>query len=150
MASFALSLILSQGLKAQVSFLGILLPPPPAHWSNRCCLLAQLPGVSLFESLLAEECIIWFQPVVRFPHRKLLFSLSKVPLHLPVLLLSPALSLYMLLFGTELGKASLMAALIFVVGSETIIPCCQPHGSLVILGLGLCTWKAGWSGCDDG
>lgn len=42
------------------------------------------------------------------------------------------------------------ATLIFVVGSETVIPYCQPHGSLVILGLGLCTWKVGWSGSEDG
>lgn len=88
---------------------------------------------------------------MRFPLRKLLFSLPKVPLHLPVLLLNPALSLCMLLLGTELGKASLTATLIFVVSSEAVIPCCQPHGSLVsLLGLGLCTWKTGWSGCEDG
>lgn len=54
--SFALYVLLipSQGLKAQVSLLGILLPQPPAHWDDRYCLMAQFPGVSLSLCLLRD------------------------------------------------------------------------------------------------
>lgn len=125
MASFAphVLLILSQGLKAQASLLGILLPP--AHWDDRCCLLHS-SLVSLFLSLCLLRSVSHgeLQLAVRFPCRKLLLSLPKAPLHLAVLLLSLALSLCMFPFGTGLGKASLTATLAFVVGLETVISCC--------------------------
>lgn len=54
-------------------------------------------------SACCEVCTPTLPPL----SRKLLFSLSKVPLYLPVLLLYPALSLCMLLFGTQLGHIDL-------------------------------------------